>query len=92
MSALEMAAAEEERIFAFVESRAGGAADPVADLIADDGTKHDGKQQPFQRNNVCGGENAGGDEQGIAGKEKADEETGFDEDNGADQRGAASSN
>jgi hypothetical protein len=87
-----MAPAEEQGVFAFVERGAGGAADPVADLVADDGAEHDREQKPFQGDDVGGGEDAGGDEQGIAGQEKSDEESGFDEDDGADQRSAAGSN
>src|SRR5580704_3234818 len=37
MSALQMAAAEKERVFAAVEGCSRGAADPVTDLIAGDG-------------------------------------------------------
>lgn len=89
MSALKVAAAEEKRVLAAVECSARGAADPVADLIAHNGAEHDGEEQPFERDHAGGGKNAGGDEQGVTGQEEADKETGFDEDNRADERGAA---
>src|SRR6266849_2914327 len=43
MSTLKMAAAEEERVLAAIESHARGAADPIANLIANNCTKHDGE-------------------------------------------------
>jgi hypothetical protein len=77
MGALKMAAAEKERIFAPVESSARRPANPVTDLIADNGAEHYGKQQPFERNHPSGGKDAGGDKQGIPGKKEANKETGF---------------
>jgi hypothetical protein len=89
MSALEMATAEEEGLFAGVKFRAGGSADPVADLVANNGAEHDGQEQPFQWDDTGGGENSSGDEQGIAGKKKADEESGFNENDTANEGSAA---
>src|SRR5882672_6035671 len=90
MGPLKMAAAEEERVLAAIESHAGRAADPVWNLIADNRAKHDGEQEPFEGNAVRqGGENAGGNEQGITGKKKAHKKTGLDEDDGADERSTA---
>src|SRR6266404_9506767 len=89
MSPLKMAAAEEERVLAAVESHARRAADPIANLIADDGAKHNRQQEPLEGNHTRGGKNPGGDEQGITGKKEADEKTSFNEDDRADQRSAA---
>src|SRR4029077_3459089 len=44
VSALKMASPKEERVFAAVESGTGGAANPIANLIAHDGAKHDGEE------------------------------------------------
>src|SRR6266404_170632 len=88
MGALEMAFPEEERIFTAIQSRACGPADPVANLVADDSAEHHGDKQPSQWDNAASGKNACGDQEGISGKEKADEETGLDKNDGANQRGA----
>src|SRR6267143_6335363 len=88
MSPLKMAAAEEERVLAAIESGARRAADPIANLIANNRAKHNRQQEPLEGNHAGRGENAGGDEQGITGQEKADEKASFDEDDRADQRSA----
>src|SRR6266849_1248302 len=44
MGALKVAAPEEERVFAAVESRPRRAANPVANLVAHNSAKHDGKE------------------------------------------------
>src|SRR5467141_1970732 len=46
MGALQVAAPEEEGLFAAVKSCTGRAANPVANLIAHDGAEHDGKKEP----------------------------------------------
>jgi hypothetical protein len=79
MSALEMAAAEEEGVFASVEFRTSGTADPIPDLVSNNGAEHDGQEQPFQGDDAGGRENSSGDEQGIAGEKKANEKPGFNE-------------
>src|SRR5262245_23593128 len=55
--ALQMAAAEEERILALVKSSAGGAADPVANLVSDNGAKHDWQEEPAQRDDIGSSKN-----------------------------------
>src|SRR5216684_228199 len=92
MGALEMAFPKEERIFAAIQCRTGGPADPVADLVADDGAEHHGDKQPSQGDDAAGGKNARGDQQGISGKKKADEETGLNENDGANERGTPCAN
>jgi hypothetical protein len=93
VGALQMAASEEEGIFSFVERNTGGAADPVADLVADYGAEHDREQpfkyQPLQRNGGEGRENPGCDEQRISREEKSHKEAGLHEDDGADKLRAA---
>jgi len=92
VSALEMAAAEKERIFAAIKCCSGGATDPVADLVTGDGAEHDRKQEPLEGNDSRVGEDARGDEQGVSGKKKANEKAGFDENDGANERSAARAN
>src|SRR5205823_1201099 len=46
---LQVATAEEPRIFTFVEGGARGAANPIADLVADDGAEHYGGEEPAKR-------------------------------------------
>ena len=65
MGALKVAAPEEERVFAAVKSRTRRAANPVANLIAYDGAKHDGQEKPLQGDDASSGENSGGYQQGI---------------------------
>src|SRR6266567_3963370 len=89
MGALKMTAAEEKRVFAAVESSSSRAADPVTNLIPDNGAKHNGKEEPFEWNDPGSGENASGNKQGITGKKKSHKETGFYEYDGADERGPA---
>src|SRR5215469_3209491 len=89
MRALQMAAPEEKRIFAPVKRRSRGTPDPVADLVAGNRAKHHRRKQPLERNYARGRENAGGNQQGITGKEKAYKESSLDENNRANQRRAA---
>jgi hypothetical protein len=90
MGALEMASPEEERIFAAIQGRARGPADPVANLVSDDSAEHHGDKQPSQGDDATGRKNACGNQKGISGKEKADEETGLNKNDGANERGATS--
>jgi len=46
---------EEKRVFPFVQSGAGAAPNPVAQLITDDGAKHSGYEQPVERNYLLAG-------------------------------------
>jgi hypothetical protein len=92
MGALEMAAAEEKRILAAVYGSPRGTADPVADLVAGDSTKHDGEEKPLERNDASVGEDASGDQKRITWKKKPDEEAGFNEDDDANERSAAGAN
>jgi len=92
MGALKMTAAEEKRVFAAVKSSSSRAADPITDLIPDNGAKHDRKEEPFEWNDPGSGENASGDKQGITGKKKSHKETCFYEYDDADERGAARAN
>ena len=92
VGALEMAAAEKEGILAAVKCGAGGTANPVADLVAGDGAEHDRQQKPLEGNDARVGEDSGGDQKGVAWKEKADKKAGFDEDDGANERSAAGAN
>ena len=87
--ALEMTAPEKKRIFAPVQCRSRGTPDPVANLIAGNRAKHHRRKQPLERDYAGGRENARGNQQGITGKEKAYEESSFDENDRADERRAA---
>lgn len=89
---LKMAPAEKEGVFAAIERGPCGAANPVADLVAGDGAKHDWKQKPFQGNNASVGEDAGGDQKRVTRKKKSNEKAGFDKDDGANERSAAGAN
>lgn len=89
MSALEVAAAEEKRVFTAVERSSGTATDPVTELITNDGAEHDWDEDPFQGNNSGGGKDTRGDEQGVAGKKETDKKASFNEDDNANKRRAA---
>src|SRR5260370_3044829 len=84
MRALKMAAPEEERVLLSIQSRPGGAANPVAKLVSDDGAGHDGQQKPPQRNHSSGGKKAGSDQQGIAPQKEPNQQDGFDENDDTD--------
>jgi hypothetical protein len=92
VGALEMAAAEKERIFAAVKGSACGAANPVPDLVTGNGAKHDRKQKPLEWNNACGGKDTCGDEKRVARKKKANKKTGFYKDDRANKRSASRAN
>src|SRR5437016_10821927 len=89
MGALKVAAPEEEGVFAAVQSRTRRAANPVTDLVAHDGAKHDGQEKPLQREHAGSGKNSGGHQQRITGKKKSYKKTGFDEDDRTDEGRAA---
>ena len=84
-----MAAPEEKRVFAPVKCRSRRAPDPVTNLIAHNRAEHHRRKQPLERDYASGRENSRGDQQGITRKEEADKKSGFDENDGADQRRAA---
>ena len=86
---LQMAAPEEKRILPLVESRSRGSANPITNLIADDGAKHNWAKKPFQRNYGTRRKYARSDEEGIARKKEANEEPGFDKNNCTDEWCAA---
>jgi hypothetical protein len=88
VGALEMAAAKEEGIFAPVQGSSRGTANPIANLVTCDGTKHDGEQKPLEGNNACVGEDSGRNQKRVAREKKTDEEAGFDKDDGANKRSA----
>ncbi len=84
MGALKMASPEEERVFAPVQGRARRAANPIPNLVAHDGTKHDGQEEPFERNHAGSRENSRGHQKGITGKKKTYKKAGFNEDDRTD--------
>jgi hypothetical protein len=90
MGPLKVAAAKEERVFAAIQSRAGGPADPIADLVADDSAEHHWDKQPSQGDDAAGRKNTCRYQEGIPRKEKPDEETGLNKNDSANERGAAS--
>ena len=89
MGPLQVAATEEKGVFAAIESRTRRTPNPVAELVTNDGAQDAWKKQPAQGNHVLAGEDARGDQQGVAGKKKANEEPGFHEDDGANERGSS---
>ena len=88
MGALEMAAAEKEGVFAAIKGGACGTANPIANLVAGNGAKHDREQKPLEGNDAGVREDAGGDQKRVARKKKAHEEPSFYKDYGANQRSA----
>ena len=92
VSSLEVAAAEEQRVFATVQGWTGRTSDPIAQLVTGNGTEDAGDQQPAKRNYILSGEDASGDEQGIAGQKEPNEEAGFNKNDGAYQAGTAPTN
>src|SRR5882724_624868 len=90
--ALQMTTAEEERVLAFVQRRSCGTANPVADLVANDGAEHYGQEQPAEGKKAASSKNSRRDEQGVARKKEADKKTGFDKHDAADERRAAGAN
>ncbi|GAC1616600.1 MAG: hypothetical protein PVS2B2_10760 [Candidatus Acidiferrum sp.] len=92
MGALQMVAAKKEGVFTAVERSPRRAANPVANLVAEDGTEHNGKQDPFEWDDSGGGKNAGCNEQGISREKKADEKSRLDENNNANEKGASLTN
>ena len=92
VGAAQMAAAEKEGIFAAVQGISGAASNPITKLVAGDGAQgHQGQKR--SNGKVAGaGKNACGYKEGITGKEEADEETGFNKNNEANQKRAAPPN
>ena len=62
------------------------APDPVADLVAADRAERDQRQQRADIQDMRRGENARGDQQGIAGKKEAEEKAGLHKNDDADQK------
>jgi hypothetical protein len=89
VSSLEMAPAEKQRIFAPVKCWTGGASDPVAQLVTGNGAKDTWEKQPAKRDYLLAGEDAGGDEQGIARQKEPNEEACLHKDDGAYKGGAS---
>ena|SRR5579863_4430086 len=73
VGALQVTAAEEEGILPAVESGAGAAANPVAELISSNRAENSRYEKPAKRDDVLAGENPSGDQKGIAGEKEADE-------------------
>jgi hypothetical protein len=92
MGALEVAAAEEKGVLAPVQGGSCGTSNPVTDLVTSDGAKHDREQKPLEGYNASVGEDAGSDQKRIARKKKTNEEAGFYEDDGANERSASGAN
>lgn len=92
VGALEMALVEEKRVFATIESGTCGATNPIADLVADDGAKHNWQQNPFQGNDARGRKNARGNQQGITREKKANKEAGFHENDQTDKQRSTGAN
>ena len=76
-----MASAKEERVSTFIERRAGTTANPVSELVTNNGAENSRDKKPTKRDHVLARKNAGRDEQGIAGQEKSNEQAGLDEKN-----------
>src|SRR6185437_14374615 len=85
----DVALLEKARIAATIKACAHAASDQVAELVAADGAEGDAGEQERETHMARTRKYACGDEQGIAGKEKADEEAGLDENDHADERRAA---
>ncbi len=70
---------EEATIGSRIESAADLGAEPIADLIAGERGHEHARQEDADRHRARGGENAGDDEEAVAGQEEAEEETAFGE-------------
>jgi hypothetical protein len=88
VSALQMAAAEKQRIFATIQRWARRAPNPIAKLVAGNRAEDAGDEQPAKRNYILPRENAGSDKQGIARQKKSNEESCLNKNDGANQAGA----
>jgi len=89
MGALKMASSEEKGVFAAVQGRTRRAADPIPNLIAHDGAKHDRQEKPLEGNHAGSRENSGSYQQGITRKKKTYKKTGFNEDDRTNEGRAA---
>jgi len=81
----KVAALKEKRILTAIEGLASLTSNPVSQLVADNCTQNHQWQERFNVHDACCGKNTGGDQKGIAGKEKTDKESRLDENNQADQ-------
>jgi hypothetical protein len=88
VGSLEVAAAKEERVFAAIQSRTGRASYPVAQLVADNGAEDSRNKEPTEGQDILAGEDAGGDQKGIAGKKEAYEKPRFQKNDDANESGA----
>src|SRR5579885_1813924 len=89
VGALQMAAAENEGILALIKRGARRAANPITDLIAEDGAEGEGDNKGGKRNLAGGGKNSRRHQQRITGKKKARAEAGLNENDHADDERAA---
>src|SRR5207302_9306518 len=71
---------EEARIWPREKSRAGLPPDPVTHAVSGDRCQRETRQEPSQREMARRREQAGGDEQRVAGQEEPDQQTSFRED------------
>jgi hypothetical protein len=89
MGALEVAATEEEGVFAAIQGRTRRAANPIPQLVTHDRAENARKPQPAKGEYILASEDARGNEKGIAGKEEADEKPGLHKDDKANERGSS---
>ena len=85
MGTLEMAATEKKGVFAAIERGTRRTANPVAELVANDGAEDAGDEEPSQRDDILAGEDASGDQKGVARKEEANKQAGLYKDDRANQ-------
>jgi len=89
VGALQVAAAEKKRVFAAIERRACGAANIVAELVAQNGAKDTRAKEPAERKVISGSEDSCGYQERVTGEEKANEQASFHKDDGANERRTA---
>jgi len=92
VGAMEMAFAEKKGVLAAIEGGTGSAADPIANLVAHDGTEHGGNQDPTEGDDAGSGKDSGSDEERVARKEETNEKAGLHEDDQTHQKRATSTN
>ena len=87
--ALQVTPTEKKGVLTTIQGRTGFAANPVAELITGDGADDADKNQAANGKEALASEDTRGDEKGIAGKKKANEESRFHENDEPDERGPA---